>query len=83
MLAFLCKNLDYKPQSINQSFSIAVIRHEAGKADLGLTITSPSGRDVPFEITPNQHGEHVTYVAQEGGSHQIYLTYGGLEVAGK
>ena len=61
-----------------------VIRSEAGKAELALTITSPSGRNVPYECTPipNQ-GEHVTYIPQEPGPHHIYITYGGLEVPGE
>lgn len=61
---------------------ILVVRNEAGKAELGLTITSPSGRNVPYEIAPTHKGEHVTYVPQEAGPHHIYITYGGLEVPG-
>ncbi len=61
----------------------SVVRHEAGKAELGLTITSPAGRNVPYEIAPNPKGEHVTYVPQEPGPHHIYITYGGLEVPGE
>ena len=62
---------------------VSVVRNEAGKAELGLTITSPSGRNVPYEIAPIHKGEHVTYVPQEAGPHHIYITYGGLEVPGK
>ena len=62
---------------------IVVVRNEAGKAELGLTITSPSGRNVPYEITPTHKGEHCTYIPQEAGPHHIYITYGGLEVPGQ
>ncbi len=59
------------------------MRHEAGKAELGLTIMSPTGKNIPYEIAPTPRGEHVTYVPFEAGPHHIYITYGGLEVPGK
>ena len=59
-----------------------VIRHEAGRAELGLTVTSPSGRSVPYEINMIPGGDHVTYIPMEPGPHHIYITYGGLDVPG-
>ena len=61
---------------------ITVIRHDAGRAELGLTITSPSGRTVPYQIQAIPKGDSVSYVPSEAGPHQIYITYGGLDVPG-
>ena len=66
-----------------KTFLFAVIRNEAGKAELSLSIISPSGVSVPFDSKATPRGEHVTYCPQEAGPHQIYITYGGLEVPGK
>ena len=57
--------------------------HEAGKAELGLSIVSPSGKTVPYDIVPTSLGERVTYIPTEAGPHNIYITYGGLEVPGE
>ena len=56
---------------------------DAGKAELSVNITSPSGRRVPYDNVPTGVGERFTYVAQETGIHNIFITYGGLEVPGR
>ena len=57
--------------------------HEAGKAELGLSIVGPSGKTVPYDIVPTSMGERVTYIPNEAGTHNIFITYGGLEVPGE
>ena len=70
--------------AIQQQYSPdAVIRNEAGKAELGLNITSPSGQPVQYNIVPTRLGDRVTYTPNEPGPYQIYITYGGLEVPGE
>ena len=71
--------------SISFFFSLVVITKDAGKADLALNIVSPSGRNVPYNISkkPDGSGVVVEYVPMEAGPHQVYVTYGDLEVAGK
>jgi len=68
--------------TVGEEITFDIIRYEAGKADLVLNITSPTGRNVPYDIASNSQGERVTYVAREAGVHQIFLTYGGLEIPG-
>ena len=60
-----------------------VINHNAGKADLGLTITGPQGSTVPFNIQLTNRGNHVTYMARDPGFYLVNLTYGGLAVPRK
>ena len=60
----------------------AVIRHQAGKAELKLTIIGPRGNSLPFTMNATALGEHVTYTPRERGPHLIYVTYGGLDVPG-
>ena len=68
---------------VGQSISFDILRHEAGKAELGLTIRSPTGRDVMYQTVPIPQGDRITYVPQEPGAYLIYITYGGLDVPGK
>ena len=75
-------NADYRPDPFTFTF-ISVIRNEAGKAELGLNITSPTGQPVQYNIVPTRLGDRVTYTPTEPGPYQIYITYGGLEVPGK
>ena len=60
-----------------------VVSHEAGKAELSLSIVSPTGKTIPYDIVSTSLGERVTYIPSEAGPHNIYITYGGLEVPGK
>jgi len=59
-----------------------VIRHQAGKAELKLTIIGPRGNSLPFTMNATALGEHVVYTPRETGAHLIYVTYGGLDVPG-
>ena len=36
-----------------------------------------------YDIVPMAVGDKVTYIPTEAGPHNIYITYGGLEVPGK
>ena len=65
------------------TFLSSVLRHEAGKAELGLNIVSPSGKSVPYKIDATAQGERVSYIPMEPGPYHIYITYGGLEVPGQ
>jgi len=60
----------------------SVIRHQAGKAELKLTIVGPRGNSLPFTMNATALGEHVVYTPRERGPHLIYVTYGGLDVTG-
>ena len=61
-----------------------VTRDKAGNADLDIKITGPQARtSIPFNITPTEHGDHVTYVAKETGTYVIDVTFGRLTVPGK
>jgi len=62
--------------------SFIVIRHQAGKAELKLTIIGPRGNSLPFTMNATALGEHVVYTPRDRGSHLIYVTYGGLDVPG-
>ena len=59
-----------------------VIRSEAGKAELGVTITNPSGNNITYDSTPTPKGDRITYTPSIPGPYQIYITYGGLDVPG-
>ena len=60
-----------------------VIRHQAGKAELKLTIVGPRGNSLPFTMNATALGDHVVYTPRERGPHLIYVTYGGLDVPGR
>lgn len=78
------KLLPLVPESMNiPTPFITVIRQDAGRAELGLSIIGPSGRSVPYDIGMIPGGDHVTYVPSEPGIHQISITYGGLDVPGR
>jgi len=68
--------------SVAQLMDFEIIRNEAGKAELGVNITSPSGLPVQYNIVPTRLGDRVTYTPNEPGAYLIYITYGGLEVPG-
>ena len=59
-----------------------MIKFQAGKAELGLTVQSPRGTALPFDASSTPQGNHVTYDPREPGVHLVYLTYGGLNVPG-
>ena len=62
---------------------LSVLREKAGKAELGVKIKGPQSRaSVPFNITPTQRGDHVTYVVKQTGTYVIDVTYGRLTVPG-
>ena len=73
------------PLNCHINFVYTVITREAGKANLALKIASPTGRNVPYNINKmaDGSGEVVEYVPMEPGPHQIYITYGDLDVAGE
>jgi len=60
----------------------SVIRHQAGRAELKLTIVGPRGNSLQFTMNATALGEHVVYTPRERGPHLIYVTYGGLDVPG-
>lgn len=54
---------------------------EAGKADLSISVTSPSGSEVPVEV--KQTGDnifHAEYMPQCAGDHVVNVHYGGKDV---
>ncbi|XP_014668912.1 PREDICTED: filamin-B-like [Priapulus caudatus] len=57
-----------------------VIYVDAGRADLLVTITSPSGGNLPFDIHEGSGFTYISYVAQEPGKHRVVITYGGDDV---
>ena len=61
---------------------LLVIRHQAGKAELKLTIVGPRGNSIPFTMNATALGDHVVYTPRERGPHLIYVSYGGLDVPG-
>jgi len=61
---------------------VVVIRHQAGKAELKLTIVGPRGNSLPFTMNATALGDHVIYTPRERGPHLIYVSYGGLDVPG-
>jgi len=60
-----------------------VVRQEAGRSDLGISILSPNGANIAFDATVLPQGERVTYEPRQPGVHLVYLTYGGLNVPGE
>jgi hypothetical protein len=64
------------------SYVFSVNRLHAGKADLVVKINGPRGNSLPFTMNQTAVGEHVAYTPRERGPHLIYITYGGLDVAG-
>ena len=62
--------------------SCAVIRCNAGVAELSVTINEESGAPVPFNVEPTQVGERLTYVPDLPGVYKVNATYGGLNVPG-
>ena len=59
-----------------------VIRHLAGGAELELSIKSPSGHLLKYEMVKTSKGERVWYVPQTPGFYTVDLLFGGLAVPG-
>ena len=71
-------------QSVQKTTTFfAVDTSQAGKAELGVAIHSPSRMSITPEIVDTPRGKSCTYMPVEPGPHLIYITYGGLDVPGK
>ncbi|XP_014601690.1 PREDICTED: filamin-A-like [Polistes canadensis] len=54
---------------------------EAGPGNMGVTIVSEDGRELPVSLTDNEDNTYsVQYVAPQPGNYFVNLTYGGLVV---
>lgn len=55
---------------------------DAGSLESTIQVVNPSGRNVQSSIG-GDHVKSVTYVPEEGGAHQIHITYAGFNLPGK
>lgn len=58
---------------------ITVMKVDAGMADLDVTATSPSGQEIPLQVTPlNDGAEMIEFSPSVPGTYMINVTYGNL-----
>lgn len=56
---------------------IIVMKVDAGMADLDVTATSPSGQEIPLQVTPlNDGAEMIEFSPSVPGTYMINVTYG-------
>lgn len=56
---------------------VAVMKADAGMADLDVTATSPSGQEIPLQVTPlNDGAEMIEFSPSVPGTYMINVTYG-------
>lgn len=56
---------------------ITVMKADAGTADLDVTATSPSGQEIPLQVTPlNDGAEMIEFSPSVPGTYMINVTYG-------
>lgn len=56
---------------------LAVIKADAGMADLDVVATSPLGQELPLQVTPlNDGAEMVEFSPSVPGTYMINITYG-------
>jgi len=56
---------------------IAVIKTDAGIADLDVMATSPSSQEIPLQVTPlNDGAEMIEFSPSVPGTYMINITYG-------
>jgi len=60
---------------------IAVIKTDAGMADLDVMATSPSSQEIPLQVTPlNDGAEMIEFSPSVPGTYMINITYGNFFV---
>jgi hypothetical protein len=58
-------------------YIVAVMKADAGMADLDVTATSPSGQEIPLQVTPlNDGAEMIEFSPSVPGTYMINVTYG-------
>lgn len=56
---------------------VTVMKADAGMADLDVTATSPSGQEIPLQVTPlNDGAEMIEFSPSVPGTYMINVTYG-------
>ncbi|XP_074658482.1 filamin-B-like isoform X2 [Tubulanus polymorphus] len=75
-------NKNKKEGMVGEMASFEIDCTDAGRAVLEVTVQSPSGRDVPCNVSQNGDRYNLTYVPQESGDYKIYAKYGGEEIGG-
>lgn len=56
---------------------IAVMKADAGVADLDVSATSPTGQEIPLQVTPlNDGAEMIEFSPSVPGTYMINVTYG-------
>lgn len=54
-----------------------MMKADAGTADLDVTATSPSGQEIPLQVTPlNDGAEMIEFSPSVPGTYMINVTYG-------
>ena len=57
---------------------------EAGVLEHNIHIVGASGREVAWNINEVSYlKKRISYLAEEGGPHKIFITYGGYDLPGE
>ncbi|EGI61903.1 Filamin-A [Acromyrmex echinatior] len=69
--------------SVHDHIAFKLMKADAGTADLDVTATSPSGQEIPLQVTPlNDGAEMIEFSPSVPGTYMINVTYGGCSVPG-
>ncbi|XP_050456276.1 filamin-A isoform X1 [Cataglyphis hispanica] len=69
--------------SVHDHIAFKLMKVDAGMADLDVTATSPSGQEIPLQVTPlNDGAEMIEFSPSVPGTYMINVTYGGCSVPG-
>ncbi|XP_014471326.1 PREDICTED: filamin-A isoform X4 [Dinoponera quadriceps] len=69
--------------SVHDHIAFKLMKADAGMADLDVTATSPSGQEIPLQVTPlNDGAEMIEFSPSVPGTYMINVTYGGCSVPG-
>ncbi|ESO03706.1 hypothetical protein HELRODRAFT_173407 [Helobdella robusta] len=71
-----------KTGMVGERMELDIIRNQAGKADLKITVKGPRGNLIRYEMFNTPRGERVAYTPTEPGVHQIHVLFGNLNVPG-
>lgn len=72
-----CVFEEEKSQKLSECIVITVMKVDAGMADLDVTATSPSGQEIPLQVTPlNDGAEMIEFSPSVSGTYMINVTYG-------
>ncbi|XP_033731255.1 filamin-A-like isoform X2 [Pecten maximus] len=73
---------NFQQGGVGEDASFNVDLADAGSLESSIRVVSPSGRNVKCSVG-GDYLKSVTYVPDEGGPHNIYITYAGFELPGK